>query len=101
VVLTTELVKTTDTSTEVLTTELVETPWTNTEVMTTGLVSTTGSNTEVLTTELVKTPWTSVVRTSVLFPVVFTSSSQNLSVSPRGFYQLCCQNLSGSSRCFN
>jgi hypothetical protein len=42
----------------VLTTGLVKTPETNTEVLTTGLVKNPRPNTEVLTTGLAKTPWT-------------------------------------------
>jgi len=41
-----------------VTTELVKTRETNTEVLTTGLVKTPETNTEVLTTELVKIPGT-------------------------------------------
>ena len=41
-----------------LTTGLVKTPETNTEVLNRGLFKKTRTNTEVLTTGLVKTPWT-------------------------------------------
>jgi hypothetical protein len=71
-----ELVKTTGINTKVLTTELVKTTGINTNVLTTGLVKKNPkTNTELLTTELVQPSWTntfsSVVRTSVLVPVLF------------------------------
>jgi hypothetical protein len=62
--MTTELVKTTDTNTEVLTTELVKTMGINTSVLTTGLVEIPETNT-VLVSGIFTSP---VVKTFLVVP---------------------------------